>query len=158
MEHKRLFLDMLIRNLKRTAVIVVLLGSYMLIMNLLTGTSCAFKSFIGVPCPGCGLTRAYMSLFRLDIRGAFVWHPMFWAVPVFIAAWIWREYVKAKYPGRHIFFYEPLLFVLSISAIAVFVVRAFYLFPHTEPFTLNPNAVMPRLFRLIKNGFDSIFT
>jgi len=151
---------MLIIKLKRTAVIVVLLGSYMFFMNLLTGSSCVFMSFIGVPCPGCGLTRAYASLFSLDIRSAFIWHPMFWAVPVFIIAWLCKKYIKSKYPGQTLllYLYEPLLFVLVISGIALFIVRMVLFFPHTEPFTLNPDAVVPRIYRLLRSGVDLIFT
>ena len=43
---------------------------------------CLFKALIGIDCPGCGMTRAYISLLHLDIRGAFAYNAMFWAVPV----------------------------------------------------------------------------
>jgi len=33
--------------------------------------SCVFKEIFGVPCPGCGMTRAFLSLMKLDIYGAF---------------------------------------------------------------------------------------
>ena len=48
------------------------------------GIYCLFKRFFGIPCPGCGMTRAYLALLRLDIRGAFEMHPMFWSVPILL--------------------------------------------------------------------------
>ena len=33
---------------------------------------CPFKLLTGVPCPGCGMTRAYLHLFEGDIQGAFI--------------------------------------------------------------------------------------
>lgn len=46
------------------------------------GLSCIFQSFIGIPCPGCGMTRAVLAALRLDLQGAFRYHPMFWSLPV----------------------------------------------------------------------------
>ncbi len=43
---------------------------------------CPFISFFGIPCPGCGMTRAYYKLFQLDIAGAFQLNAMFWSVPI----------------------------------------------------------------------------
>ena len=43
---------------------------------------CPFKWAFGVDCLGCGITRAYISLFKLDINGAFEFNPMFWSVPI----------------------------------------------------------------------------
>lgn len=44
---------------------------------------CVFRSLTGIPCPTCGATRAIFSLFTLDIRGYFYYHPM--AFPMIIA-------------------------------------------------------------------------
>lgn len=45
---------------------------------------CLFKALLKIPCPGCGMTRAYLSLFRLELGQAFAWHPMFWSVPLLV--------------------------------------------------------------------------
>jgi hypothetical protein len=42
---------------------------------------CIFKMTTGIPCPTCGMTRAYLSLLRLDLQSAFYYHPLFWVVP-----------------------------------------------------------------------------
>src|SRR5574344_1220535 len=43
---------------------------------------CPFISLFGIPCPGCGMTRAFIALSRLDIPGAFSANPVFPAVPI----------------------------------------------------------------------------
>ncbi len=45
---------------------------------------CLFQAFLHIPCPGCGMTRAYISLLHLDFRQAFMWNPMFWSIPVLL--------------------------------------------------------------------------
>lgn len=43
---------------------------------------CFFKSLTGLPCPACGLTRAWLAILRGQVARAFAMHPMFWGVPV----------------------------------------------------------------------------
>ena len=42
---------------------------------------CVFVHFLGIPCPGCGMTRAVVSALHLDWQAAFFDHPMFWSMP-----------------------------------------------------------------------------
>ena len=42
---------------------------------------CVFRRTLGLPCPGCGLTRSFCAMARLDIVGAFGFHlagPWLW--------------------------------------------------------------------------------
>lgn len=45
---------------------------------------CLFKLLFKIQCPGCGITRAYISLMHLDFAKAFELNPMFWSVPFLI--------------------------------------------------------------------------
>lgn len=46
---------------------------------------CPVAGTFGVPCPGCGLTRATLALMRGDVRTAFHFHPLVWLLaPLFI--------------------------------------------------------------------------
>ena len=49
---------------------------------------CLFVKFFGFQCPGCGMTRAYISLLNLNIKQAFMFHPMFWSVPILFAMYL----------------------------------------------------------------------
>ena len=44
--------------------------------------TCFFNSLFGIPCPGCGMTRAVTSAIRFDFISAFQYHAMFWSIPV----------------------------------------------------------------------------
>lgn len=43
---------------------------------------CVFQAAFGIPCPGCGMTRAVLAALRLDFAAAFGYHAMFWSMPV----------------------------------------------------------------------------
>jgi len=50
----------------------------------IAGIGCPIKFLTGISCMGCGMTRAYLSLLRLDLAGAFRYHPLF-PIPVIAA-------------------------------------------------------------------------
>lgn len=61
---------------------------------LLVFYHCPFLYFFGIPCPGCGMTRALIAASRLDFKEAFYYHPLF--LVVIIAA----VYMLLKLTGR----------------------------------------------------------
>ncbi len=64
-------------KLKVTAVLLVAVA----VMYLLE-IPCIIKAISGYDCPGCGMTRALLSVARFDFAGAFSYHRMFWSVPL----------------------------------------------------------------------------
>lgn len=48
---------------------------------------CPLASIAGIPCPGCGLTRATLALAHGDVQHAFALHPLvFVLAPLFVGA------------------------------------------------------------------------
>ena len=43
---------------------------------------CVFHAALGVECPGCGTTRAWLAALGGDLSSAFKYNPLFWAAPV----------------------------------------------------------------------------
>jgi len=46
---------------------------------------CPFYTLTGLPCPGCGLTRAFVCLGHEQWRESLHWHPLGWAVFLLLA-------------------------------------------------------------------------
>ena len=61
------------------------------------GGNCVYKRFLGINCPGCGLTTAYLRLFELDIIGAFKSNFMFWGIPIlYLYCWFDGKLIGKK--------------------------------------------------------------
>ena len=65
--------------LLRAAVFTAAAAVYVVLALL--GIGCPIRALTGIPCGGCGMTRAYLSLLKPDIHSAFYYHPLFWMVP-----------------------------------------------------------------------------
>ena len=46
------------------------------------GIPCPVFALTGIPCPGCGMTRALIGALQFRFAYAFDMHTMFWSVPV----------------------------------------------------------------------------
>ena len=46
------------------------------------GMRCLILRVVGIHCPGCGMTRAFLALLRLDFSAAWGYHPMVFALPL----------------------------------------------------------------------------
>lgn len=57
---------------------------------------CPIRLLTGVSCAGCGMTRAWLSVLRLDFRQAFYYHPLFLLPPVGAALWLCRKKLPRK--------------------------------------------------------------
>lgn len=53
-----------------------------LIILWLFNVPCFFKHFLGIECIGCGMTRAVLSALKFDFKTAFMYHSMFWSLPI----------------------------------------------------------------------------
>ena len=102
-------------NLKAFVIIVGFYG----VLQLL-GITCPIKFITGVSCPGCGMTRAWLSLlFRLDPAAAFSYHPLFWLVVPAAAIYLLRR----RIPKR---LYSALLLLMVALLVGVYLWRMFF--------------------------------
>jgi Protein of unknown function (DUF2752) len=68
----------------RIALLALLLGLFALAVYS-DFPLCPLASSFGIPCPGCGLTRATLALFHGDVRTALHLHPLVWLLaPLFV--------------------------------------------------------------------------
>lgn len=113
---------------------------------VLAGNSCIIKNITGLPCPSCGMTRAYLAFFKGDIKTAFFYHPLFFLVPIiFIAA------ASKKTRNR------KLIFCLLIAVFgAVYIIRMFLYFPHTAPMDYNSKSYLSAVRKILTSLIERI--
>jgi len=139
------------KHLKNLLVLVILFVVYYAIAAFLhRDTYCLIKNTTGFPCPGCGMTRSYVSLLHGDVQGAFYYHPLFWTVPVTIllAYLMQGSKVTVKTKKRMSYCLAGLVIVFAL----VYILRMIWLFPNHEPMTFYKEAILPSILRTIRNS------
>lgn len=86
---------------------------------------CPMAGSLGIPCPGCGLTRATLALLHGDVRAALHFHPLVWLLTplfvTFVASALWqllRDPATPRPPPR----IAPNGALLSAAAVLLLVV------------------------------------
>ncbi len=57
---------------------------------------CPARYFLGICCPGCGMTRASLSILKLDFIAAFNYHPLVFIMPVCVVIFFIRKKLPKK--------------------------------------------------------------
>lgn len=69
--------------------IIAIIIFYAILFSL--GITCPIKAVMGVSCPGCGMSRAWLSFLRLKPGLAFDYHPLFPLPAIFALGYIFRD-------------------------------------------------------------------
>lgn len=137
-----------VMNARRADVIRVILLcvlgiALMILIRIAGGSVCFIKSVFGVPCPACGMSRAWMSVVRGDFAGAFILHPLF-PLPVIIAG-MFIFIPRIRHYRQSAALWAPVILLF----ISVYALRMFFYFPHIPPLDFNHHAILVRLGRMI---------
>jgi len=129
----------------KVCIVAFAIAGYLIIASKFSSTICLFKTITGLPCPGCGLTRAYLSLFRGNFTKAFEYHPLFLLPLVVLIILIYN-----KCRVNRFFIDEKVAIYFLIAILTVYILRMIFLFPKYKPMDINYDGIIPRLLKLAR--------
>ena len=119
---------------------------YYVVTNHLFGYISPSMIILGLPCPGCGLTRAGVLFFTGQFQQSFVMHPLFVPVLIFVICLVVCELI---WPNKLKYMQIPAVLLICTSLI-VYVLRMVFLFPDYPPMVVNENAILFDIINIIK--------
>lgn len=84
---------------------------------------CPIKTMTGIPCPACGMTRAWIHMLTGDLYGALTFHPLFFTAPWIV--WLIIEESMGKLQKRKI---HLQMCIIVMAYLLLWVIRI-WLFP-----------------------------
>lgn len=127
---------------------LLLVAAYLCLMTFVFHKRvCPLAAVTGLPCPGCGMTRAVLLLAQGQFSQAWEIHPFVYPLAILALLAIVLRYGL----GQKIRWMEYVLIPLGIGAIVYYVYRMLAWFPAREPMVYEPDNLMAHL-RLILNG------
>ena len=87
------------------------------------GIPCPFKSLTGLYCPGCGISRMFMYMLKLDFQAAFSSNcVVFCVLPFFLAGVVRHWYRYIRYGDKELSRTENVLIILLVAVLLIFAV------------------------------------
>lgn len=118
-----------------------------------TGASCFIRAAFGIPCPGCGSTRAIGALCHGDIKKALEFHPLIFITLALIAACIFAFIFKINIFGtaekkkKRAAVFAWCVFALYMG---VYITRMILFYPNAEPMTYLDVSMLGRVINFVK--------
>lgn len=109
------------KNILRIYGTVLSVGGLYYVFTLITGISipCVYNQLFGIMCPGCGTTRLFKALLRLDFAEAFYHNPV-----VFVLLIIWNIIAALLFFGKPKILKKPAV-LYTLFGVTVFVMFVF---------------------------------
>lgn len=131
------YLNTLIKFIKTYSILIILFVLYILITYLLKIPNCLIKLICGYPCPGCGMTRAGISILKFDFVNAFNFNPLIYILPLVLFVIIFKEYsIVSKIYHQKIFWVSLLILTISL-----YVYRMIFVYPEVPMNYDNRNLI-----------------
>ncbi|MGO5052250.1 DUF2752 domain-containing protein [Lachnospiraceae bacterium LCP25S3_G4] len=139
-------LDMLKKDLKNIKLPIFLFLIYDVIVHLIWNSICPMVIITGIPCPGCGLTRAAKLLLQLRFADAWKMHPFIYPIVMLAVLFFIFRYVLDK----RINILIVLTVILGGLMILYYIYRMYRYFPNDSPMTYYYDSILYQLFKLYK--------
>lgn len=103
--------DKNIRSVNTRIKLSILIFILYLALNIFH-VGCPIKFLTGISCPGCGMTRAILSILQLHYGNAFYYHPLFFMAPFMLFLFIFEDCLRPGYV-KILWIIIILLFILT---------------------------------------------
>lgn len=130
-----------IREYGMAAIVLIL---YTVITNLLFHAFCPLVIFCGIPCPGCGVSRA--TAFFLTGRWQHAWqmNPMIFPIAITGIYFGWNRYLM----GRKVVGIKAIIIALLVLLVVVYGVRMYLYYPDRVPYVYTEGNMLEHMFSI----------
>ncbi len=129
-------------DLKNIKWALLLLLVYYGITRLVFGEFCPVRIGCGLPCPGCGATRAGFFVLTFRWKEAWEMNPTIFLWIFYILFWLWQRYFGKKRRKLS----NILLVLICVAAVTWYVVGMTEYFPNREPYTYYQENLIQRCY------------
>ncbi|WPX10095.1 DUF2752 domain-containing protein [Anaerocellum danielii] len=104
---------------------------------------CLLKTLWGIPCPGCGMTRALLAVLKGNLLAAFYYHPLWVVVILYPVIYTIFKAIKSK-QDFYIWRNKSLKIIIRLF-LFVWIIRMILFFPDIPPLDFEKNSLIGRL-------------
>lgn len=138
-------LQLLFKDMMSAKWAIMAIVAYFAFLKFFLYSLCPMVLLTGLPCPGCGLTRAAFRVLHLDFAGAWSIHPFIYAVLALAVVFVTERYLLqsksmkvSKWCG----------IVVMAGMLLFYLWRMAHFFPDTPPMTYYSHNLLQKVYRM----------
>jgi len=140
-DHVKLIFGRIWVDIRKYWWVLLLVLTYAFIISPLISSSCMIYQTIGLPCAGCGMTRATRFVLTGQFSRAFYLNPMSYVVVLYVIYCLFFRYIK----GKAVPYFIKGIIIIAILMILFYIVRMFMYFPDRVPYVYNYNNTLENI-------------
>ena len=140
MEYTKTVCERIVADVKEYGIAMVTMLVYAAIANLAFHAFCPLIIFCGLPCPGCGITRATACLLTGRWQQAWQLNPMAFPIVLTAVYFGWNRYLL----GRKAMCIKAIVIAILVLMIVVYSVRMYLYFPNRVPYVYTEDNILVR--------------
>lgn len=125
-------------DVKEYGMVAVVLFFYTIVTNLVFHAFCPLIIFCGIPCPGCGVSRATAYFMTGRWKQAWLMNPMIFPIVLAAVYFGWNHYLL----GRKARGIKMIIIALLALLIIVYGVRMYLYFPNRVPYVYTEDNML----------------
>lgn len=131
-------------DMKEYGMAIVALMIYTVVVNMVFHAFCPLIIFSGIPCPGCGVSRATAYFLTGRWWQAWQMNPMVFPIVLAAGYFGWNRYLL----GRKAAGIKAIIIALLVLMIIVYGVRMYLYYPDRVPYVYTEDNMLARLHSL----------
>lgn len=92
------------------------------VIYTISGIGCPILFVTGIPCLGCGMSRALLCLLRFDFAGAIHYHPMSVVLPFLCILWL-HFFDKHNKMGQNVILVIGVIMFIIVYLYRIFIIK-----------------------------------
>lgn len=136
-------IERITKDIKKYGLLAIACIVYIVVSCSILGAVCPLRITTGLPCPGCGMTRAIQCLLKFRFKEAFLMHPFCYILLAVIVYYIVGYYIL----GRTLKKFKFIIIGIVICALMFYVYRIIRYYPNMEPMVSHYNeSILGKIF------------
>lgn len=118
------------------SILIISIGYYFLNYNFGFFIPCIFHEITKLYCPGCGITRMFFSIFKLEFYQAFRYNILVFILLIFSIIYFFIKYIYFQKYKKTITINNKIIYIILIITIIFGILRNIPLFDFLKPTTI----------------------
>ncbi len=118
------------KDIREYGVVCILIMVYVAVFSVLFGTPCPIRLATGLPCPGCGITRAAVLFLAGRWQQAWQMNPVIFPIVLAVLYYCVKRYLLAGEVKEM----KGIVAGIAVMLLAVYILRIGRYFPDREPY------------------------
>ena len=139
------------KDIRQAVPVILLVAALIATANFILGKICPWRMIFGLPCPGCGLTRAFLLVLQGKLYEATVIHPFWIPLVILLLAFLAVRYfvIDNIILKRAMNVLKVCAIIMIILGVIYYIYRMIMWYPDKAPMVYDEKNIIRKIIKIL---------